>query len=197
MTKLNIKQLYNRRVWGNISLVVLAAFSLSSCHIYSSYERPENLPTTGLYRDTTNQVGVLVSDTVNFGNMPWRQVFTDSNLQSLIEKALANNTDLKNAEENIEQAQASLKAAKLAYLPSLQLNAQGTLSSFDGGKAVCYDDRESFLRAAAADESLRGYIPACARAVMPLGSFALPLTVTLPACQLPLTYAQPPPETTA
>ena len=136
MTKLNIKQLYNRRVWGNISLVVLAAFSLSSCHIYSSYERPENLPTTGLYRDTTNQVGVLVSDTVNFGNMPWRQVFTDSNLQSLIEKALANNTDLKNAEENIEQAQASLKAAKLAYLPSLQLNAQGTLSSFDGGKAV-------------------------------------------------------------
>lgn len=42
----------------------------------------------------------------------------------------------------------------------------------DEGRAVCYDDRESFLRAAAADESLRGYIPACARAVMPLGRTA-------------------------
>ena len=42
----------------------------------------------------------------------------------------------------------------------------------DGGRAVCYDHRESFLRAAAADESLRGYIPACARAVMPLGKAA-------------------------
>ncbi|MBQ9868229.1 MAG: ATP-binding cassette domain-containing protein [Ruminococcus sp.] len=42
----------------------------------------------------------------------------------------------------------------------------------DGGRAVCYDDRESFLRAAAADEGLRGYIPACARAVMPLGRTA-------------------------
>ena len=43
----------------------------------------------------------------------------------------------------------------------------------DGGRAVCCNDKESFLKAAAADESLRGYIPACARAVMPLGRTAL------------------------
>ncbi len=125
-----------KRIASNTSMLLLAAVTLVSCRIYSNYERSENLPTNALYRDTVSSTGILTSDTINFGNMPWRQVFTDANLQSLIEKALQNNTDLKNAEETVEQAQASLKAAKLAYLPSLSLNAQGTLSSFDGGKAV-------------------------------------------------------------
>lgn len=131
ITIINIK-----KAAGNIFMLLLAAFSLYSCRIYSNYERPSNLPTTGLYRDTTSVTGILVSDTLNFGNTPWRQVFTDANLQALIEKALTKNTDLLNAQENIEQMQAALKSAKLAYLPSLSLNAQGTLSSFDGGKAV-------------------------------------------------------------
>ena len=125
-----------KRAAGNVLTLLLAAISFASCRIYSNYERPEALPTTGLYRDTVSTTGILVSDTLNFGNMPWRQVFTDANLQTLVEKALASNTDLLNAQENIEQVQATLKAAKLAYLPSLSLNAQGTLSSFDGGKAV-------------------------------------------------------------
>lgn len=42
----------------------------------------------------------------------------------------------------------------------------------DGGSAVCYDDKESFIKAAEKDPSLRGYIPACAKAVMPLGKTA-------------------------
>lgn len=125
-----------KKASSNILVLLLASVSLVSCRIYSNYERSENLPTTGLYRDTVSTTGILTSDTLNFGNTPWRQVFTDANLQNLIEKALAQNTDLLNAQETVEQAQASLKAAKLAYLPSLALSAQGTLSSFDGGKAT-------------------------------------------------------------
>lgn len=131
MTTINIK-----KVASSTMVLLLAATSLVSCRIYSNYERPENLPTAGLYRDTLNTAGILTSDTINFGNMPWQQVFTDANLQSLINKALENNTDLKNAQESIEQSNSTLKAAKLAYLPSLALNAQGTISSFDGNKAV-------------------------------------------------------------
>lgn len=130
-TTINIK-----KVAGSAIMLLLAAASLVSCRIYSNYERPGDLPTAGLYRDTLSTTGILTSDTINFGNMPWQQVFTDANLQSLISKVLANNTDLKNAQETVEQSQASLKAAKLAYLPSLALNAQGTISSFDGNKAV-------------------------------------------------------------
>lgn len=126
----------HKDIIGKLFLFGLLLCAVCSCRIYSDYSRPENITASGLYRDTTNQAGVLLSDTVNFGNKPWRQVFTDPDLQALIGKALANNTDLKNAGETVLQAEALLKSSRLAYLPSLSLNAQGTLSSFDGGKAV-------------------------------------------------------------
>ena len=58
---------------------------LSSCHIYKSYERPE-VQTAGVYRDTVSVNDTLVSDTVNFGNLPWKEVFRDARLQALIEQ---------------------------------------------------------------------------------------------------------------
>lgn len=91
---------------------------LSSCKVYRNYERPSDLPTDNLYRDTAES-GVLAGDTVNFGNRPWREVFTDPQLQSLIEQALASNTDLLQADLTLQQAEAALKPARLAYLPSL------------------------------------------------------------------------------
>ena len=84
-------------------------------------------------------VGELGSDdatTTNFGTMPWREVFTDAQLQALIEKALANNTSMQKAELNIEKAQAGLTVSKLSYLPSLTLAPQGTISSFDHMQAT-------------------------------------------------------------
>lgn len=131
----NIKQ--KICVPGCVAIIAtVCAMSLSGCRIYSDYKRPDTLTTSGLYRDTVSATGILTSDTICFGNTPWRQVFTDAQLQQLISTALQRNVDLINAQENVEQAEASLKAAKLAYLPSLALSAQGTLSSFDGGKAV-------------------------------------------------------------
>ena len=119
-----------------LALFSIAILAFNSCRIYKSYERPENMPTSGLFRDTITTTGVLTSDTINFGNTPWRQVFTDPALQSLIERALERNTDLLSAEETVKQAQAMLTASKLAYLPSLSLSPQGTISSFDGAKAT-------------------------------------------------------------
>lgn len=109
---------------------------LCSCGIMKNYERPAEV-TNGiekLYRDTTSTQAI--ADTANFGNTPWQQVFTDPHLQALIEKALANNTDLRSAEISVKQAQASLKIARLAYYPSLSFSPQGTLSSWDFGKAT-------------------------------------------------------------
>ena len=119
-----------------LALFSIALLAFNSCRIYKSYERPENMPTSGLFRDTLTTTGVLTSDTIDFGNTPWRQVFTDPALQSLIERALERNTDLLSAEETVKQAQAMLTASKLAYLPSLSLSPQGTISSFDGAKAT-------------------------------------------------------------
>ena len=44
--------------------------------------------------------------------------------------------------------------------------------AMDGGEAREFDSREDFVDAAANDPYLRGYIPACARAVLPLGKTA-------------------------
>ncbi len=111
--------------------MMCATALLSSCRIYKSYDRPENLPTDGLYRDTTSTTGVLISDTLNFGNTPWKEVFTDPLLQALIEKGLERNTDLQQAELSVKQSEAALSSARLAYLPSFALAPTGTLSSFD------------------------------------------------------------------
>ena len=111
--------------------MLCATALLSSCHIYKSYDRPKDIEASGLYRDTVSVADTLVSDTVNFGNLPWREVFTDPQLQALIEQGLTHNTDLLTAALKVKEAQASLMSARLAYAPSLGLSPQGTISSFD------------------------------------------------------------------
>ena len=69
-----------------ILYMLCATALLSSCHIYKSYDRPEDITTSGLYRDPASENDTLVSDTTNFGNLPWREVFTDPQLQSLQRK---------------------------------------------------------------------------------------------------------------
>ena len=116
--------------------MLCATALLSSCHIYKSYERPEDIRTDAIYRDTVSINDTLVSDTANMGNLPWREVFRDAQLQALIEEGLTHNTDLQKAMLQVKQAQAALLSSKLAYLPSLILAPQGTISSFDHKKAT-------------------------------------------------------------
>ena len=94
-----------------ILYMLCATALLSSCHIYKSYDRPEDITTSGLYRDPIAENDTLVSDTTNFGNLPWREVFTDPQLQSLIEAGLKQNTDLLTAAQNVKAAEASLLSA--------------------------------------------------------------------------------------
>ena len=121
----------------NIIILGLAALSLSSCKtLYGKYERPD-VNTKGLVRDSASVTDTLaVKDTTTFANIPWRSVFTDPQLQGLIEKGLANNVNLLNAALNVHMAEEQLKCAKLAFIPSLSFTPQGTLSSFDGAKTT-------------------------------------------------------------
>lgn len=121
----------------NIIIIGLAAATFSSCKsLYGTYKRP-NVYTTGLIRDTQSATDTLaVRDTANFGNIPWRSVFTDPQLQVLIEKGLNQNPDLLNAALNVKMAEAQLQASKLAFLPSFTFSPSGTISSWDGGKAT-------------------------------------------------------------
>ena len=118
-------------------LTGLAVLSLTGCKsLYGKYERPQ-VNTTGLVRDSASLTDTLaVNDTTSFANIPWRSVFTDPQLQNLIEKTLSNNPDLLNAALNVDMAEAQLKAAKLAFLPGFSFTPQGTISSWDYSKAT-------------------------------------------------------------
>lgn len=101
-------------------LMVIAAALLSACSITKKYERPTTLSTDKLYRDE------VAADTTTIADMPWQSVFKDEKLNALIQKGLDNNLNLKNAIENIIQAQASLRQSKLAYYPTLNFDANVT-----------------------------------------------------------------------
>lgn len=113
-------------------LYIMVAALCSSCHIYKSYQRPE-VDTEGLFRDTLSVADTLMAaDTLNFGNLPWREVFRDPCLQKLIEQGLTDNIDLRTAQLRVEQAEALLLSSKLSYLPSVNLSPEGTLSHLNG-----------------------------------------------------------------
>ena len=118
-----------------IYIMVCATTLLSSCHIYKAYDRPKDIKTDGVYRSaTSDNEAMATDDTTSIGNLPWKEVFKDSYLQTLIEKGLANNVNMQAAILRVDEAKALLLSARLAYVPSLNLNATGTLSSYDGAK---------------------------------------------------------------
>ena len=113
----------------NIIIIAFAALSLTGCKsLYGNYERPD-VKTSGIVRDPVDDKGALAGSN-DFGNLPWRSVFTDPQLQTLIEKALENNPDLLNAALNIDIAEQQLRASKLAFLPSVVFAPNGSISHF-------------------------------------------------------------------
>ena len=107
--------------FNNISLILAAGLSLgafSGCGIYSTYS-PEkvNSAIVNEYAQALEQG----TESEAFGNLDWHTVFTDPMLSDLIERALANNKDLRNAKLNVDIAHAQLKGARLSYLPSVAL----------------------------------------------------------------------------
>ena len=119
-----------------VILMSFAALLLTGCGLYNKYDRPE-VNAEGLVRDPLSLTDTLaVQDSTSFGYMPWRSVFTAPQLQSLIQQGLDNNPDLLNAALNVKMMETALTVAKLAFLPSVTLSPQGTLSSFDGAAAT-------------------------------------------------------------
>lgn len=114
-----------------ILLMMCVTALFSSCGIYNSYKRPADLKVEGLYRDTVAVNDTLIGDTTNMGNLSWREMFRDPKLQVLIEQALAHNVDVQNAMLQVKQAQASLTSARLSFLPSFTLSAQGGITKME------------------------------------------------------------------
>ncbi|MBQ8486040.1 MAG: efflux transporter outer membrane subunit [Prevotella sp.] len=118
-----------------ILTMAIGSLIMVSCGLYNKYDRPD-VNTTGIIRDPVSLTDTLAATSEeSFGNLPWRQLFTDPQLQTLIQQGLDNNPDLLNAALNVKMVNEALKIARLAFLPSVALTPQGTLASFDGAAA--------------------------------------------------------------
>lgn len=113
----------------NIIYIMCSAALLASCGIYTKYEPQTSIP--------QNICGDSIAVTTDSATLiDWRELFTDPNLQALIERGLAQNTDLLSAEQRIKESEATLLSARLAFLPSFALAPQGGVSSFDKSKGA-------------------------------------------------------------
>lgn len=108
---------------------------LSSCNIYRKFEQPE-MNIADSYRNPDETVS---SDTASIAFLEWTEIYTDPNLQTLINYALENNIDLLIAIEKVNEAKAALMSSKLAFFPSVGLSLPTNLSYSSGNTVVSYD----------------------------------------------------------
>ena len=127
-----------------IIIGLLLSTGLSGCHRYRTYERPELSGVDSMYR-----APAMTEDTMSLADFSWKELFTDTVLQQLIEKGIANNTDLNIARLKVREAEALLTSSKLAYLPSVSLTPQGTIKSIEGNSPT-----KTYNLAASADWEL-------------------------------------------
>lgn len=111
-------------------ILLWAVCLMTGCSIYKPYSRPE-VQTEGLYRDLEE-----TRDTASIATLGWRNLFSDKNLQALIDKGLERNTDLRVAHTRVKAAEAVLMNARLSYLPSVVLTPDGSISGTEGAKAI-------------------------------------------------------------
>ena len=103
-------------IFCRLAIVAALASTMTGCGIYGKFKTPE-------YEETADAYGDLaVEDSTSIGDILWREFFDDENLKALIDTALANNADLATARFRIDEAQASLKAARLAYIPGFDVS---------------------------------------------------------------------------
>ena len=119
----------------NFIAIAAVGMMLTGCGLYNKYEQTTDTPADAF----GTAAGNIAEGEGSLAEMSWREFFTDPLLQQLIEQVLANNSDLNSARIAVEKSEASLHAAKLAYLPSLYFSPQGTLASFNHNNSQTYN----------------------------------------------------------
>ncbi|MBS1747106.1 MAG: efflux transporter outer membrane subunit [Bacteroidetes bacterium] len=106
-------------------VIIFLLLNIAACNVTHNYTSPVT-PTASSFRGSDN------TDTTTIANIPWKQFFTDTVLQQLIERALDSNLDLKIAVARIKYADANFQQSKAAFLPTASLDASYTLTKPSG-----------------------------------------------------------------
>lgn len=100
-------------------LLLLSFAAVQSCGVYAKYQSPDP-----------------AVDEAAAGYLPqWREFYTDPFLKELLDSAVTRNADLAAAALRLSQADETLKASRLAYIPSLFFTPNGGISVKSGQPA--------------------------------------------------------------
>lgn len=102
--------------------ILITFLSLTGCGIYKQYEREEMHFVDSLYRRMS-----VPSEGISTASVSWDMMFTDPLLQEWIQTGLDYNTNLHVARLKVQEAEASLLAARWALLPGADFSMQGGL----------------------------------------------------------------------
>lgn len=97
-----------------IVLIGVVVIAFSSCQSYKQLSAPPVPDTDGIIRDVAND-----GDTTSIADIPWKEYFTDPDLQALVTEGLEQNIDMQIALTRIEQAEANLSMANGNRLPDV------------------------------------------------------------------------------
>ncbi len=105
-----------------LSLVLI--FLPAACAVGPNYHRPA-LDVPAQYRQVAPPAADNAAqvDAASLGDSGWQEVYTDSNLQTLLATAIQNNYDVKMAVARIDEARAELGSTQLNYLPQVSVDA--------------------------------------------------------------------------
>jgi multidrug efflux system outer membrane protein len=117
---------------------ILASSVIGGCMVGPNYHKPA-VQTPATYRDLSENPQVP-AQIASYADLPWWQVFQDTQLQELIRVALKQNYDLQLATERINQARAQVTVTRSSLFPQVQGNG-----NFSGGKEGNFQTKFNFL----------------------------------------------------
>ena len=107
--------------------IFIAAALLSACTVGPNYHRPVVQTPTAFHGESDSQQ--TQAQTESFADLPWWQVFHDTQLQELIRTALKQNYDLQLAVERVNSARAQVGIVRANQFPQVSVDP-----TFSGGK---------------------------------------------------------------
>jgi multidrug efflux system outer membrane protein len=137
-------------------MVVAGALMISGCSLAPTYQRPENVTAS----DWSSIQGEATSDKAKTDqglvtDIPWKTFFQSQNLQTVVQTALSNNRDLKNAVLSVQKTQALYNIERSKLLPELNAAGSGeyqknfhgnSVEKYQAGLAMPYYEIDFFGR---------------------------------------------------
>jgi outer membrane protein, multidrug efflux system len=120
-------------------VTALLCVVITGCKVGPNYHRPAvQVPTTFRDLSASSQAQAQVA---SYADLPWWQVFQDSQLQDLIRTALKQNYDLQLATERINAARSQVAITRSNLFPQVQGSG-----NFLGGKESNFQTKFNFLQ---------------------------------------------------